>query len=43
MKIIKFFLIINILFIHSTSYANDDFSEWVLTFKKRALSEGISK
>ena len=42
MKIIKFFLIIYILFIQSVALANNNFNEWVLDFKKKAQSEGIS-
>jgi len=42
MKIIKFFLLINILFIQSIVLADNNFNEWVLEFKKKAKSEGIS-
>ena len=42
MKIIKFFLLIYILFIQSVVLADNNFNEWVLDFKKKALSEGIS-
>ena len=42
MKIIKFFLLICILFIQSVVLADNNFNEWVLDFKKKALSEGIS-
>ena len=42
MKIIKFFLLINILFIQSIVLADSNFNEWVLDFKKKAKSEGIS-
>ena len=42
MKIIKFFLLIYILFIQSVVLADDNFNEWVLDFKKKAQSEGIS-
>ena len=42
MKIIKFFLLIYILFIQSAVFADNNFNEWVLDFKKKALSEDIS-
>jgi membrane-bound lytic murein transglycosylase B len=42
MKIIKFFLLIYILFIQSIVLADNNFNEWVLNFKKKAQSEGIS-
>ena len=42
MKIIKFFLLIYILLIQSVVLADNNFNEWVLDFKKEALSEGIS-
>jgi len=42
MKIIKFFLLIYILFIQSVVFADSNFNEWILDFKKRAKSEGIS-
>jgi len=42
MKIIKFFLLIYILFIQSVVLADNNFNEWVLDFKKKAQSEGIS-
>jgi len=42
MKIIKFFLLIYILFIQSIAFADNNFNEWVLDFKKKAQSEGIS-
>ena len=42
MKIIKFFLLIYILFIQSIALADNNFNEWVLDFKKKAQSEGIS-
>ena len=42
MKMIKFFLLIYILFIESIALADNNFNEWVLDFKKKAQSEGIS-
>jgi len=42
MKIIKFFLLIYILFIQSIVLADNNFNEWVLDFKKKAQSEGVS-
>jgi len=42
MKIIKFFLLIYILFIQSVVLADNNFNECVLDFKKKALNEGIS-
>jgi len=42
MKIIKFFLLIYILFIQSVVLADNNFNEWVLDFKKKAQDEGIS-
>ena len=42
MKIIKFFLLTYILFIQSIALADNNFNEWVLDFKKKAQSEGIS-
>ena len=42
MKIIKFFLLIYILFIQFIALADNNFNEWVLDFKKKAQSEGIS-
>ena len=42
MKIIKFFLLIYLLFIQSIVLADNNFNEWILDFKKKALSEGIS-
>ena len=36
MKIIKFFLIIYILFIQSIVLADNNFNEWVLDFKKKS-------
>jgi len=42
MKIIKFFLLIYILFAQSIILADANFNEWVLDFKKKAKSEGIS-
>ena len=42
MKIIKFFLLIYILFIQSVVLADNNFNEWVLDFKKKAQNEGIS-
>jgi len=42
MKIIKFFLLIYILFIQSVVFADSNFNEWILDFKKRAKTEGIS-
>jgi len=42
MKLIKFFLLIYILFIQSVVLADNNFNEWVLDFKKKAQSEGIS-
>ena len=42
MKIIKFFLLIYILFIQSVVLADNNFNEWVLDFKKIAQNEGIS-
>ncbi len=42
MKIINFFLIVNILFIHCNALADSNFNEWILDFKKKAQSEGIS-
>ena len=42
MKIIKFFLLIYILFIQCIALADKNFNEWILDFKKKAQSEGIS-
>jgi len=42
MKIIKFFLLIYILFVQSIVLADNNFNEWVLDFKKKAQSEGVS-
>ena len=42
MKIIKFFLLIYILFIQSAVFADKNFNEWILDFKKKALNEGVS-
>ena len=42
MKIIKFFLLIYILFTQSIVLADTNFNEWVLDFKKKAKNEGIS-
>ena len=42
MKIIKFFLLIYILFVQSIVLADNNFNEWVLGFKKKAQNEGIS-
>ena len=42
MKIIKFFLLIYVLFAQSIVFADTNFNEWVLDFKKKAKSEGIS-
>jgi len=42
MKIIKFFIVIYILFIQTVVLADNNFNEWVLDFKKKAQSEGIS-
>jgi len=42
MKRIKFFLLIYILFIQSIVFADSNFNEWVLDFKKKAKNEGIS-
>ena len=42
MKIIKFFLLIYILFIQSVVLADNNFNEWILDFKKKAQNEGIS-
>ena len=42
MKIIKFFLLIYILFIQSIVLADNNFNEWVLDFKMKAKNEGIS-
>ena len=42
MKIIKFFLLLYILFNQSIVLADTNFNEWVLDFKKKAISEGIS-
>ena len=42
MKIIKFFLLIYILFIQSIVLADNNFNEWVMDFKKKAQNEGIS-
>ena len=42
MKIIKFFLMIYILVIQSIAFADNNFNEWVLDFKKKAQSKGIS-
>lgn len=42
MKIIKFFVLIYILFIQSIVLADNNFNEWVLGFKKKAQNEGIS-
>jgi membrane-bound lytic murein transglycosylase B len=42
MKIIKFFLLIYILFIQSVVLADNNFNEWILDFKKKAQSQGIS-
>ena len=42
MKIIKFFLLIYILFIQSNVLADSNFNEWILDFKNKAKSEGIS-
>ena len=42
MKIINFFLLIYILFIQSAVFADNNFNEWILDFKKKALNEGWS-
>ena len=43
MKIIKFFSIFLFLFIQQISHAGaDDFNQWVVDFKKRALNQNIS-
>ncbi len=42
MKITNFFLLIYILFIQSFVFADNNFNEWVLDFKKKAKNEGIS-
>ena len=42
MKIIKFFLLTYILFVQSIVLADNNFNEWVLDFKKKAQSEGVS-
>ena len=42
MKIINFLLLFYIFFFQSIVFANNNFNEWVLDFKKRAESEGIS-
>ena len=42
MKIIKFFLLLYILFIQSIVNADENFNDWVLDFKEKAKIEGIS-
>ena len=43
MKIIKFFSIFFLIVIQQFSYVEaNDFNDWVVDFKKRALDEGIS-
>ena len=42
MKIIKFFLLLYILFVQCNVLADNNFNEWILDFKKKAQSKGIS-
>ena len=43
MKIIKFFSIFFLIVIQQFSYVEaNDFNDWIVDFKKRALNEGIS-
>ena len=42
MSIIKFILIIYFFAIQNIVFAEDNFNDWILTFKKKATNEGIS-
>ena len=42
MKKIKFFLLIYFIFFQSIAKADDNFDKWLISFKKKAESEGIS-
>ena len=42
MNIIKFFLLVYLIIFQSIVNADDNFNNWVISFKKKAVSEGIS-
>ncbi len=42
MNIIKFFLLVYLIMFQSIVNANDKFDRWLISFKKKAESEGIS-
>ena len=43
MKKIKLFILSVLIILNSTTLIADDFNDWKVTFKKRAINEGISK
>ena len=42
MNIIKFFLLVYLIMFQSIVNANDKFDRWLISFKKKAESKGIS-
>ena len=42
MNIIKFFLLVYLIFFQSIANAGDNFDKWLISFKKKAETEGIS-
>ena len=43
MKKIKLFIISIIIILNSSTLIADDFDNWKIKFKKRAIKEGVSK
>ena len=43
MKKIKLFIISILIILNSSTLIADDFNNWKIKFKKRAINEGISK
>ena len=43
MKKIKLFVISLLIILNSSTLIADDFNDWKIKFKKRAIKEGISK
>ena len=42
MNIIKFFLLVYLIMLQSIVNADDNFDKWLISFKKKAETEGIS-
>ena len=43
MKIIKLTIFLYFIFFQTSTYSNSDFNSWMISFKKKALSQGVTE